>query len=180
VAEGDVEILLPVTHGSESVRMKTASQASRRRWTVDVVLSSLGELCSDSVVEAVRRFGEGIAEHGGYWRPGSSAYPTMSAYVEVGPNSSKRSLLAVYADPSGPTAPRVTINFGSLLKDLSADQLEAVLRGLEQSEQLWGRLSHVREAEFNVYPPIPLSEFAESGGPSALLAAVTPFLTRSA
>jgi hypothetical protein len=102
----------------------------------------------------------------------------MSAYVEVGPNSVKRSLIAVYADPSGSAAPRVTINFGSLLKDLSAVQLETVLARLEQSEVLGKSLDRVRAEGFNTYPAIPLTDFSDGDGAETLMSAITPYLSR--
>lgn len=68
-----------------------------------------------------------------------------------------RQLLAAWIRGlSEPSAPRVTVNFGSLLKDLSAEQLHDLLARLEASEPLSRHLARVKTEGFNIYPSIPL------------------------
>jgi hypothetical protein len=176
VAEGDVEILLPVTHGTEGVRLKGVSSSSRAKWTVEEVMDALREIGPPGAAEEIESFGATIATHGGYWQPGAAAYPTMSAYVPIGPEGTKRSVLAVYADPSGPGAPRVSLNFGSLQKDLSEEDLAVFLAELEHSEVIARHLERVRREGFNTYPPIPLTDFVEGRGGVIVARALTPHM----
>jgi hypothetical protein len=179
VAEGDTEVLLPVTHGQESVRLKGASPSNRKRWRVEDVFDSLNELSSPQVSAAIRQLGERFGELGGYWQTGGASYPTMSLYVEVGPTGTRRSLVAIYADPSGPTAPRISINFGSLRKEFDQGTLESILSALESCDPIKTHAARVRADNFGSYPTIPLEAFVASRGPEVLYEVVAPHIDAS-
>src|SRR5690606_20248992 len=115
---------------------KGASPSNRKRWRVEEVFDSLNELSSPQVSAAIRQLGDRFGELGGYWQTGGASYPTMSLYVEVGPMKTRRSLMAVYADPSGPAAPRISINFGSLRKEFDQATLDSILSALESCEPI--------------------------------------------
>jgi hypothetical protein len=102
----------------------------------------------------------------------------MSAYLKVGRNASNRSVLAIYADPSGRAAPRVLLNFGSLLKDLSERELSDILGRLDAVETIRPFLSRLHSEGFNNNPTIPLTAFVD-GGVGALTDALAPHIARS-
>lgn len=172
VAEGGTEILLPVTHGAESVRLKTTSSGPKQKWTVEDVFSHLDGVCPPEVTATLRTFEEFLHSHGRHWQPGTSSYPTMSAYLKIGPEEAIRSVVAVYT--GGSREPRLTLNFGSLAKNLSVDQLEAMLALLETAEPLAKHLQQVRAEEFDTYPGIPLVDFAAADGGALLARALAP------
>lgn len=174
VADEGVEILLPRSHGQESARVRGPGRSDQKpSWKVDDVFTELSNLCSDVEVQAVRRLYEHVIKRGGKVYPGRGAYPTMSAYLTFDGDS--RAVWAVYADPSGPSAPRISLNFGSWLKSLSLEQLESILTQLESVDALVPQLSKVRDADFNLYPTIPLSTLAVEGAPDAIIDALDPF-----
>jgi len=178
VAEGDTEILLPVTHGLESARLKASSPSKKKRWTTSDVYDRLEELCGDEVVARLRDLDQFLDEHDGYWQPGSSSYPTMSAYFKIGPSAARRSVLAIYAEASGSRVPRMTLNFDSLLKGATPEQLETALAELETSDTLRRFLTSVRTEGFSTHPTLPITDFAMAGGPRLLAAAILPLLAR--
>lgn len=173
VADSGTEILLPAVHGVETAARKSSGQPRRR--SVDEVYRALADLVPDAMDE-IRRLGERIAQAGGYWQPGLGAYATMSAYLQIGPRGAKRSVLALYADPAGGDAVRMTVNFGSLAKELSSDVLEGVLQRLVDETELGPYLARVENEGFNSYPVVPLTEFAASGAANVLMDALEPHL----
>lgn len=174
VAEGDTEILLPRTHGLESIRLKGSSPS--QKWSVDDVFAKLDELCPTQAVREIARLGEAITQRGGHWRPGSGIYPSMSAFVYIGTGTT--SLLTVYTDPGQEekTPPRISINFGNLRRTLLLDQLGQILKILETSEVLKPSLQKASNNEYHTYPAIPLTSFAEAQGADLLIAATAAYL----
>lgn len=170
VADGDIEILMPQTHGEESARLKLSSKEPRKRWSVDDVLGAFGELSGSTGLDAIRALRDDIVARGGKVYPGKGQYPTMSAYISVGGNM--RAPWAAYADPSGPTAPRVSLNFGSLKKSLSEERVESLLRELEGISALAPYLDEVRDKSFESYPSIPITALGSPGVMERLLAAM--------
>lgn len=154
VADEGIEILLPRTHGQESSRVSSAGRtaSSRSKWKIDDVFTQLASLCSENEVDAGRKLYDDVISRGGNVYPGRGTYPTMSAYLTL--NGDLRAVWAVYADGSGPTAPRVSLNFGSWLKSLRKEQLEEILSQLEAVPSLASHLAKVRESNFGAYPAI--------------------------
>lgn len=176
VADADVEILLPRTHGQESARLKSAQRSrSKRFWSVDEVFAALEELCTDDGVAAVRRLADDAVARGGKLQPGSGAYPTMSAYVAL--DSKLRALWAVYADPSGGQAARVSLNFGSWRQGLDDGALETIAATFMQHPSLAAPAEAARQKAFKLYPVIPIDEaLATDDTVDAIIEALDPYL----
>ena len=174
VADGGTEILLPRTYGQESARFRVTSGAPKPKWTIDDVFSKLQELVAPEPVAAVRRIYEDVLARGGKVYPGRGQYPTMSAHVTI--RGDRRAAWAVYADPSGPGAPRISVNFGSWRKNLSEDELEAILARLEAVDALAPHLAQARESNFDIYPTVPLTALAAADVADAMVEALGPHL----
>ena len=176
VADEGVEILIPQLHGEESSRIKGATQSTSRGnvWSVDDVFETIAETSTEEEAEAARRLAEEVTRRGGRLRTGRGQYPTVSGDIPFEPGT--RALFAIYADPSGPTAPRISINFGSLRSIFTTEELENLLASLESIGELSQPLSGVRNAEFNIYPAIPRSALAKPGVLDAFLGALGPWL----
>lgn len=169
VADGDVEILLPQAHGQESARLK-GSQEARPKWTVDDVLSAFAQLSGPAGVQVIHRLRDDILARGGKVYAGQGRYPTMSAYIRVGKDD--RAPWAAYADPSGPNAPRVSLNFGSLKKSLTLESVEGLLLELQAEPALADLLKDVSTKEYDAYPSIPITTLSRPGVVDGLIAAL--------
>ena len=176
VADGDVEILLPRTHGQESARLKGAELGRARRfWSVEQVYAALDELCTPRGVTAVRRLAEDLLARGGKLQPGQGAYPTMSGYTTL--NGDLRALWAVYADPAGASAPRVSLNFGSWRQSLDDTALESVAGSFAQHDGLAALAAAARAKGFDTYPTIPIDAvLAEGDTVDVIIEALDPYL----
>lgn len=172
VADGATEILLPRTYGQESARVRAGTGTPKPRWTIDDVFSKLEELVGQEQVAAVRRLYRDVLERGGKVYPGRGQYPTMSAHVTI--RGDRRAAWAVYADPSGPGAPRISINFGSWRNNLSDAELESILERLEAVDALAPHLAKVRESDYGVYPTVPLTALAGDAAVDAIVQALAP------
>ena len=88
-----------------------------------------------------------------------------------------RSIFAVYADPSGPTAPRVSLSFGAFSKDVDAATIESFVLSLEETEEVSRTAKAARDTEFGGYPNIPINgSLAKPGVADALLEAMNKHL----
>lgn len=160
VADEGVEILLPKVHGEESARLK-ATQSQGIAWTVEDVVAAVEQTALGPAVEVARRLIAEMTERGCRLRTGRGQYPTVSGDYPFAAGG--RSVWAVYGDSSGPSAPRVAINFGSLRTIFEHEQLESLLQELETIEELQHPLRGVRDAQYNLYPSIPLATLAAPG-----------------
>ena len=176
VTDDGLEILLPRTHGMETARIKWAGASrSKPNWSVDDVFTKLDELCSVEGVAAVRQLYDDVLARGGKVYTGKGSYPTLSAYLEF--NGELRAVWAVYADPSGPTAPRISLNFGSWRKSLDDEALEAITSHLERSEVLAPVLTSVRGVGFDTYMSVRIDDqLAQGGTVATIIEALDPFL----
>lgn len=105
-----------------------------------------------------------------YWH-GRGQYPTVGAYLHV--NEENRSPFAVYADGSGPTAPRVSLSFGAFSKSMPPADVEAFAAELAKTPELADAGQAVLHGGFNKYPNIPIdASLAKPGVSEALLAAI--------
>ena len=160
VADEGVEILLPKFHGEESARMK-GPQSQGVSWTIEDVVAAVEQTAPGPSVEVARRLITELTDRGCRLRTGRGQYPTVSGDYQF--YAGTRAVWAVYGDTSGPSAPRLVINFGSLRTIFDTDQLESLLQALETIEELRQTLRGVRDAQFNLYPSIPLAVLASPG-----------------
>jgi len=176
VADEGVEILIPQLHGEESSRIQggTQSTGSGSVWSVDDVFETIATTSTEEEAEAARRIAKVATRRGGRLRTGRGQYPTLSGDIPF--EAGTRALFAIYADPSGPTAPRISINFGSLRSILTTEELESLLTALESIDSLARPLAGVRSAEFNIYPAIPMSTLANPAVLDSFLEALGPWL----
>lgn len=85
VADGDVEILLPMTYGRESVQRKV--EADRRKWMTDSVFEAFQERSLPPLLEAVERLRGFVVARGGHFVPGTGAAPSAHARLPFGGKS---------------------------------------------------------------------------------------------
>lgn len=176
VADADVEILLPRAHGQESARLKGTQRArSKRIWAVEEVFAALDEICTSDGVAAIQRLADDAVARGGKLQPGQGSYPTMSAYVRLDQNL--RAIWAVYADPAGGRAARISLNFGSWRQNLEESALEAIASRFDEHEHLASVARTARQRAFEVYPVIPIDEaLAAANTVGVIVEALDPYL----
>ena len=178
VADGELSILVPQAYGLESAQIKKTSGDRSQQWTIPEVFDALGELSSPEGVEAVRKLMDWAELHGATYWHGRGQYPTVGVYLHV--NGVNRSIFAVYADPSGPTAPRISLSFGAFSRDIDAATIESFAASLEQTEELRRTAKAARDAEFGGYPNIPINgSLAKPGVADALLEAMNKHIAPS-
>lgn len=174
-ADGDIQVLVPQTYGLETAQLKSGRDSRAAAWTTADVLNALRELCSSEGVEAVRRLMEWAESHNATYWHGRGQYPTVGAYLHV--NDENRSVFAVYADGSGPTAPRVSLSFGAFSKSMPPANVEAFAAELANTPELAAAGQAVLHGGFNKYPNIPIdASLAKPGVIDALLRAITVHL----
>lgn len=163
VTDGSVEVLIPQVYGAESARMKEQQHPSgTTQWTHDDVFEALTELCSAEGVAGVRKLYDYAVARGATFSGGRAAYPTFGAYVEMG--GQRRSLFSVYADPSGPGAARISLNFGSWTYSLPDATLHALAVALEQHPLLQAATGAARAKSFNAFPALPIDAVVSQPG----------------
>lgn len=151
LADGDVEILVPNIYGQEAARLKGGGgPATRSKWTQVELLSTLDDVADDVDIGTVRQLIAESERRGVRLVWGTGAYPSVSVW-------------SVYADSSGPTAPRVSINFGSLRKALDTSELQMIRDRIASLPGLETRLPKMADDDFNRYPAVALAEVVSSG-----------------
>jgi hypothetical protein len=138
-----------------------ASSNQGRAWTIEDVVTAVKQITPGPAVEVVQRLIGVMADKRCRLRTGKGQYPTVSADYQF--PGGTRAIWAIYGDTSGPSAPRIVINFGSLRTIFGEPELESLLQSLETIDALRGALKGVRDAGFNSYPSIPLSALAMPG-----------------
>lgn len=175
VSDGDIQILVPQTYGLETAQLKSGRDARVSAWTTADVFDALRELCSPEGVEAVRRLMDWAESHNATHWHGRGQYPTVSTYLHV--NNENRSMFAVYADGSGPTAPRISLSFGAFSKSMPPAGVEAFASELEKTPELALAGRAARERGYNAYPNIPIdASLAQPGVIDALIQAIRTHL----
>lgn len=170
-SDGDLSILVPQAYGLETAQLKRGSEARAERWTTADVIEALNDLCTPEGVEAVRRLMQWAERHSATYWHGRGQYPTVGVYMHV--NGTNRSIFAVYADPSGPTAPRVSLSFGAFSKNMDEATVEAFAAALERLPELEGAGRAARTGEYKGYPNIPVdASLAKPGVAKALIEAL--------
>lgn len=169
VADDDLSILLPHAYGLESAEVKRSENANPEKWTIDEVFTALQDLCSPEGVAAVRAVYSWADSRGATYWLGRGQYPTIGVYLVI--NGQNRSLFAIYADPSGPTAPRISLSFGAFSRSVDASTVEALVADLELTPELVAVAAAARSGAFKGYPTIPIGKLEETGVASALIAA---------
>lgn len=99
----------------------------------------------------------------------------MSGYLQF--DGDPRSVWAVYADPSGPTAARVSLNFGSWTKNLDEEQLAEILEKLRNVDSLAPYLETIEPPNFNTYPSVPIRVLAKDDAVATIVNALDPFVS---
>lgn len=112
-------------------------------------------------VEVARRLIGEMERRGCRLRTGRGRYPAVSGDYPF--ERGTRAVWALLGDTSGPTAPLLTINFGSLRSVFAPEELEDLLRSLEGIPEVQHSLRAVRGADFNHYPTVPLGTLALPG-----------------
>lgn len=99
----------------------------------------------------------------------------MSGYTTL--NGDLRALWAVYADPAGASAPRVSLNFGSWRQSLDDTALESVAGSFAQHDGLAALAAAARAKGFDTYPTIPIDAvLAEGDTVDVIIEALDPYL----
>ena len=174
-SDGDVQVLVPQTYGLETAQLKSGRDSRSTVWTTAEVLDTLGELCSPEGVHAVQELMQWAELHNATYWHGRGEYPTVSCYLHV--NNENRSIFAVYADRSGPTAPRISLSFGAFSKSMPEADVRALATELTQTPELAAAGQAVLNGGFNKYPNIPIeASLAKPGVIEALLHAINVHL----
>lgn len=175
VSDADIQILVPQTYGLETAQLKSGRDARGAAWTTADVFEALGERCTPEGVLAVRQLMDWAESNNATYWHGRGQYPTVSTYVHV--NNENRSIFAVYADTSGPTAPRISLSFGAFSKSMPLESVEAFAAELARTPELAAAGQAVLKGGFNKYPNIPIdASLARPGVIDALLQALNVHL----
>ena len=134
---------------------------SRPRWTIDDVFEALRDVAGDDAVAAIRRLHDSVLSMDGRVYPGKGSYPTCSMYVQL--DGTPKSICAVYADPSGGSGPRITLNLYPFRQVLGDEAFERVVGALRTCPDLVAPLAHVSAGEKHEYPTVPIAVLATPG-----------------
>jgi hypothetical protein len=155
VTDGNTEVLIPQVYGSESARMKEQQPSSSSiQWSHDELFKALADTCTPAGVEAVRALYDYAVSRGATFSGGKASYPTVGAYIQI--ERQRRSLFSVYADPAGPGAARVSLNFGSWRYALTDEALASLAHDLEQQPLLRAATAAARAKDFKAFPALPV------------------------
>ena len=174
-SDADVSILVPRAYGLESAEMKRSTERRSEAWTASDVLDALGNSCTAEGVDAVETLLEWAESRDATYWHGGGQYPTIGVYMHV--NGINRSIFAVYADPSGPTAARISLSFGAFHKNMDIEDVTAFASDLELMPELSAAGISARHGEFRGYPNIPIDKsLAKPGVVDALVQAMDTHL----
>lgn len=126
-------------------------------------------------VEVARRLIGEMERRGCRLRTGRGRYPAVSGDYPF--ERGTRAVWALLGDTSGPTAPRLTINFGSLRSVFAPEELEDLLRSLEGIPEVRHSLRAVRDADFTL-PDGASGDTGSARSPRAVSRRVGPVDTR--
>jgi hypothetical protein len=148
VRDGDVELVRPLTYGSESVADKR-NGGPRRFWTADAYFEKLKEYPSRvrAIVEALITFSE---QRGAEMHGGSGSLPSLNVSFRFG--DKRKTLWSSYYYGKGPT---FDLNFEYIRSLHSSEALANCARTLQSIAGVENIYERVGE-EFRVRPSIPI------------------------
>lgn len=169
--QGDVEVLVPSSHGAEVVKHTSPSPATpgRRRWTEQDVRDAVDGLTDCAGRELLQSLLGHVTARAAAVKPGTAA-AAASAGFHYRIDGRSRSVWSLYM--ARPQHPAVVVNLGSIA-DASLDRATRVLALLRTIPAFARRLSEDDQVALTQYPEAPLPELSDLRHRQTLLEAVT-------